>query len=96
MPSEENPGGGVSNTALAHRNVGLFAKPEIREAIRGATGLSGESLDRVSFTFNTSGDVQLFEEASLVPALSAPTAIALVLAMLTAGTIRIRQRASPM
>ena len=48
MPSEENPGGGVSNTALAHRNVGLFAKPEIREAIRGATGLSGESLDRVS------------------------------------------------
>ena len=48
MPSEENPGGGVSSTALAHRNVGLFAKPEIREAIRGATGLSGESLDRVS------------------------------------------------
>ncbi len=48
MPCEENPGGGVSNTALAHRNVGLFAGPEIREAIRGATGLSGESLDRVA------------------------------------------------
>ena len=32
MPSEENPGGGVSNTALAHRNVGLFAEPEIRES----------------------------------------------------------------
>ena len=34
MPSEENPRAGVSDTALARQNVGLFAKPEIREAIR--------------------------------------------------------------
>jgi hypothetical protein len=36
------------DTALARQNVGLFAQPEIREAIRGATGLSDDALDRVS------------------------------------------------
>jgi hypothetical protein len=35
-------------TALARQNVGLFAQPEIREAIRGAKGLSDDALDRVS------------------------------------------------
>ncbi len=44
IPAEED-------TALSRQNVGLFAKPEIREAIRGATGLSGEGLDRVSEGF---------------------------------------------
>jgi len=44
QPAVENG----EDTALAHQNVGLFAKPEIREPIRGATGLSGASLDRVS------------------------------------------------
>jgi hypothetical protein len=37
-----------SSTALARQNVGLFAQPEIREAIRRATGLSDDALDRVS------------------------------------------------
>jgi hypothetical protein len=41
--SDSNP-----DTALARQNVGLFAQPEIREAIRGATGLSDNALDRVS------------------------------------------------
>ena len=41
--SDSNP-----DTALARQNVGLFAQPQIREAIRGATGLSDEGLDRVS------------------------------------------------
>ena len=36
------------DATLVRQNVGLFAKPEIRNAIRGATGLSGDSLDRVS------------------------------------------------
>ena len=44
--SDSNP-----DTALARQNVGLFAEPEIRGAIRGAAGLSGESLDRVSEGF---------------------------------------------
>jgi hypothetical protein len=35
MATEENPRAAVSATALARRNVGLFAEPEIREAIRG-------------------------------------------------------------
>jgi hypothetical protein len=48
MPSEENPQPGVSSSTLARQNVGLFAEPEIRETIRGATGLSGEGLDRVA------------------------------------------------
>jgi hypothetical protein len=34
--------------ALARQNVDLFAQPEIREAIRGATELSDDALDRVS------------------------------------------------
>jgi hypothetical protein len=41
--SESSP-----ETALARLNVGLFAEPEIRAAIRGATGLSDDALDRVS------------------------------------------------
>ncbi len=78
----------------------FFLFPPIPFAYDSGSGrfnaIGGTDLNSIIFTFNTSGDVQLFEEASLVPALSAPTAIALVLAMLTAGTIRIRQRASPM
>jgi hypothetical protein len=41
--SDSNP-----DTALARQNVGLFAQPEIREAICGATGLSDDGLDRVA------------------------------------------------
>ena len=48
MPSEENPQTGVSGTALARQNVGLFSESKIREAIRGATGLSGVGLDRIA------------------------------------------------
>jgi hypothetical protein len=51
MPAQEKQRADSPDTALARQNVGLIAKPEIREAIRGATGLSGESLDRVSEGF---------------------------------------------
>jgi hypothetical protein len=50
--SEDPPGllrgDNPPDTALARQNVGLFAQPEIREAIRGATGLFDDALDRVS------------------------------------------------
>ena len=52
MPSQEDQRAGSfpaeRDATLVRQNLGLFAKPEIRDAIRGATGLSGDSLDRVS------------------------------------------------
>ena len=49
MPSlPTGPAESRETTALARRNQGLFAQPGIREAIRGATGLSEDQADQVA------------------------------------------------
>jgi transposase-like protein len=52
------------DTALARRNLGLFATPAVRDAIQAATGLSDEQLDEVAAGLAQAGVALLLPHGS--------------------------------